>query len=139
MQTNFYKTLTRFKIICYVTIMYVYKQEKVIYATDMKIMYSYNCKKTTVHTYTYICVAHLSKRNDICLFIVFLGIIQYNSFHVINSFSIDNISIFQFSRSKQVMRGQIMVMRGHMVKRRKKMLSQMISLGAQLSFDIHHA
>ena len=48
-------------------------------------------------------------------------------------------SIFQFSRSKKVTRGQIMVMRGHMVKRRKKMLSQMISLGAQLSFDIHHA
>ena len=48
-------------------------------------------------------------------------------------------SIFQFLRSKKVTRGQVMVMRGHMVKRRKKMLSQMISLGAQLSFDIHHA
>jgi len=48
-------------------------------------------------------------------------------------------SIFQFSRSKKVTRGQVMVMRGHMVKRRKKMFSQMISLGAQLSFDIHHA
>ena len=48
-------------------------------------------------------------------------------------------SIFHFSRSKKVTRGQVMVMRGHMVKRRKKMFSQMISLGAQLSFDIHHA
>ena len=50
-----------------------------------------------------------------------------------------SFSIFQFSRSKKVTRGQVMVMRGHMIKRRKKMFSQMISLGAQLSFDIHHA
>ena len=48
-------------------------------------------------------------------------------------------SIFQFLRSKKVTRGQVMVMRGHMVKHRKNMFSQMISLGAQLSFDIHHA
>ena len=32
-----------------------------------------------------------------------------------------------------------MVMRGHMVKSKKEWLSHMISLGAQLSFDIHHA
>ena len=32
-----------------------------------------------------------------------------------------------------------MVMRGQKVKSRKERLSHMISLGAQLSFDIHHA
>ena len=32
-----------------------------------------------------------------------------------------------------------MVMRGHMVKNSKEMLSHLICMGAQLSFDIHHA
>ena len=32
-----------------------------------------------------------------------------------------------------------MVMRGHMVESRKENFSHMISLDAQLSFDIHHA
>ena len=49
------------------------------------------------------------------------------------------LTILKGWRSIKAIRGQIVVMRGHMVKRRKKMLSQMISLGAQLSFDIHHA
>ena len=49
------------------------------------------------------------------------------------------LSILEVKRSKKVIRGQIMVMRGHMVKSRKERLSHMISLGAQLSFDIHHA
>ena len=49
------------------------------------------------------------------------------------------LTILEVKRSKKVIRGQIMVMRGHMVKSRKERLSHMISLGAQLSFDIHHA
>ena len=32
-----------------------------------------------------------------------------------------------------------MVMRGHMVKNSKEMLSHMICMGAQLSFDMHQA
>ena len=49
------------------------------------------------------------------------------------------LTILEVKRSKKVIRGQIMVMRGHMVKNSKDRLSHMISLGAQLSFDIHHA
>ena len=49
------------------------------------------------------------------------------------------LSILEVKRSKKVIRGQIMVMRGHMVKNRKERLSRIISLDAQLSFDIHHA
>ena len=44
-----------------------------------------------------------------------------------------------YSLGRKVKKGQIMVMRGHMVKNRKGSLSHLISLGAQLSFDIHHA
>ena len=49
------------------------------------------------------------------------------------------LSILEVKRSKKVIRGQIMVIRGHMVNSRKERLSHMIPLGAQLSFDIHHA
>ena len=49
------------------------------------------------------------------------------------------ITILEVERSRKVIRGQIMVMRNHMVKNRKERLSHIISLGAQLSFDIHHA
>ena len=49
------------------------------------------------------------------------------------------LTILEVKRSKKVIRGQIMVMRGHMVNSRKKMLSLMISLGVKLFFDIHHA
>ena len=49
------------------------------------------------------------------------------------------LSILEVERSKMVNRYQIIVMRGHMVKSRKEMLLHMISLGAQLSFDIQHA
>ena len=45
---------------------------------------------------------------------------------------------YEVERSKKIIRGQIMVMRGHMVKGRKERLSHMICLGAELSFDIHH-
>ena len=40
------------------------------------------------------------------------------------------------SKGKKVIRGQILVMRGNMVKNRKERFSHM---GTQLSFDIHHA
>ena len=49
------------------------------------------------------------------------------------------LTILEVERSKKAIRGQIMVMGGHMVKNSKDRLSHMISLGAQLSFDIHHA
>ena len=49
------------------------------------------------------------------------------------------LTILEVERSQKVIRGQIMVMRGHMVKNRKERFSHIISLGAQLSFDIHHA
>ena len=49
------------------------------------------------------------------------------------------LTILEVKRSKKVVRGQIIVMTGRMVKSRKDRLSHMISLGAQLSFDIHHA
>ena len=35
------------------------------------------------------------------------------------------------------MRGQTIVMRGHMVKSRKEWSSQMVSVGTQRSFDMH--
>ena len=49
------------------------------------------------------------------------------------------LTILEVERSRKAIRGQIMVMGGHMVKNSKDRLSHMISLGAQLSFDIHHA
>ena len=53
--------------------------------------------------------------------------------------SIIILTILEVERSKKVIRGQIMVMRGQIVKNRKERLSRIISLGAHLSFDIHHA
>ena len=49
------------------------------------------------------------------------------------------LTILEVERSRKAIRGQIMVMGGHMVKNSKDRLSHMISLGAQLSFDMHQA
>ena len=49
------------------------------------------------------------------------------------------LTILEVERSNKVIGGQIMFMRGHIVKNRKEGLSHIISLGAQFSFDIHHS
>jgi len=59
------------------------------------------------------------------------------SFDMLQPYNISNCST-NYSWGQNKVRGQIMVMRGHMAKNSKKM-SHMICMGAQLSFDMHQA